>query len=235
MKGPTLFELARQALSSTEQGYDRLAPKFDATPFRTPDAVVAATLAYLDGPVDDALDVCCGTGAALFLLRAHARRRVVGIDLSRGMLAEAERRMLDAPGQARVELLQGDVLDMPFDGAFDAAVSFGAFGHILRRDEPRFLASLRRSLRPGGRFLFATAERPPLTSPRRWLAHGFNAAMRLRNLVWRPPFVMYYLTFVLPEVRALLEEHGFEVLVQDPELGDPFRALRVVIATRRAR
>ena len=39
-EGPTLFELARQALSSTEHGYDLLAPKFDVTPFRTPDAIL---------------------------------------------------------------------------------------------------------------------------------------------------------------------------------------------------
>ena len=36
-KGPTFWELAVQALSSTEHGYDLLAPKFDYTPFRTPD------------------------------------------------------------------------------------------------------------------------------------------------------------------------------------------------------
>src|SRR2546430_8673021 len=39
-KGPTLRELAVQALSSTERGYDLLAPKFDCTPFRTPDAIL---------------------------------------------------------------------------------------------------------------------------------------------------------------------------------------------------
>ena len=35
-QGPTFWELARQALSSTQRGYDLLAPKFDFTPFRTP-------------------------------------------------------------------------------------------------------------------------------------------------------------------------------------------------------
>ena len=37
--GPTFWELARQALSSTTRGYDLLAPKFDVTPFRTPDGI----------------------------------------------------------------------------------------------------------------------------------------------------------------------------------------------------
>ena len=38
--GPTFFELARQVLSSTERGYDLLAPKFDLTWFRTPDRLI---------------------------------------------------------------------------------------------------------------------------------------------------------------------------------------------------
>ena len=33
--------------------------------------------------------------------------------------------------------------------------------------------------------------------------------MRIRNLLVRPPFVMYYLTFLLPRARKLLVERGF--------------------------
>ena len=41
-EGPRLRELAVQALSSVEHGYDLLAPKFDHTPFRTPESVLDA-------------------------------------------------------------------------------------------------------------------------------------------------------------------------------------------------
>ena len=44
-EGPTFAELARQALSSVERGYDLLAPKFDRTPYRTPDALILPALA----------------------------------------------------------------------------------------------------------------------------------------------------------------------------------------------
>src|SRR5713101_6986048 len=64
--GPTFFELAEQALSSTERGYDLLAPKFDHTPFRTPDEVLDRVVEQLRplGPFASALDVCCGPCAA---------------------------------------------------------------------------------------------------------------------------------------------------------------------------
>lgn len=229
--GPTLMELARQALSSTERGYDLLAPKFDYTPFRTPDLLLDAVPPVV-GPVDRALDVCCGTGAAMRALRPSCRVEVAGIDMSQGMLDEAERRLRDAPGRAALRFVRGDACHMDFDAEFDLAVSFGAFGHIVDGDEEPFVASVRRALVPGGRFVFATARRPSWLDPARWAAEGFNLAMRARNLVLSPPFVMYYLTFTWPDVEALLRRHGFTVAVRKEVFPEPFGRAFLVVATK---
>jgi SAM-dependent methyltransferase len=233
--GPTFRELAVQALSSVERGYDLLAPKFDYTPFRTPDPVVKAALALVGpaGSVGSALDVCCGTGAAMRFLRPLARERVTGFDLSQGMLDEAARRLADAPGTARLEFVRGDALELPFQAEFDLVTSFGAFGHILEEDEPRLVRGIARALRPGGRFVFVTSHPPSKLKPGFWVAKGFNAAMRVRNALWKPPFVMYYLTFLVPRARALLEAEGFTVEVRDGVLPEPFTPLSTVIATKR--
>ena len=45
---------------------------------------------------------------------------------------------------------------------------------------------------------------------------------------------MYYLTFLLPEVKTLLEEGGFAVKVHQP-FDKPLERLRLVIATRESR
>jgi ubiquinone/menaquinone biosynthesis C-methylase UbiE len=235
-KGPTFYELAVQALSSTQRGYDLLAPKFDYTPFRTPQGLLDAVGTHLAtlGPFDSGLDICCGTGAAMAMLRPHCRQRVAGIDFSRGMLEVARQRTADAPGAARLEFVRGDVLAMPFAAEFDLAVSFGAFGHILQQDEPRFVAEIARVLRPGGRFVFITCYMPPLTSPHYWFSRLFNGAMRVRNWLIKPEFIMYYLTFLLPEVETLLRRHSFEVEVRDMGFKGMWSAARLVIATRSA-
>ncbi|MCK8500818.1 class I SAM-dependent methyltransferase [Myxococcus fulvus] len=234
-QGPTLLELAEQAFSSVEQGYDLLAPKFDYTPFRTPDPVLRAAIEALgpSGSVGTALDVCCGTGAAMRHLRPLARERVTGIDVSQGMLEEADRRLSGAPGTAALEFVRGDALEMTFDAAFDVATCFGAFGHILEADEPRLIQRIHQALRPGGRFLFVTGHPPSKLRPGYWVARSFNAAMRVRNALWKPPFVMYYLTFLVPRARALLEAQGFSVEVRDGILPEPFTPLATVIATKR--
>jgi SAM-dependent methyltransferase len=235
-EGPTLLELAEQAMTSVERGYDLLARKFDRTPFRTPDAILDRVFAdrFAPGSVGSAADLCCGTGAALARLRPVARDRVVGVDLSTGMLARAREAAERAPGESRVALFHQDVLRYdPAWGQVELATCFGAFGHILPRDEPRLIETIRALLVPGGRFVFVTAEGPP--SPREaafWLAHGFNAVMRARNAVWSPPFVMYYLTFLLPRARALLEARGFELEVVRGLFDEDNARYVLVVATR---
>jgi SAM-dependent methyltransferase len=206
-QGPSVRELARQALASVEGGYDLLAPKFDHTPFRTPDGVLDATAGALRplGPFGRGLDVCCGTGAGLRVLGSLCQGPITGVDFSTGMLAQARGAHPD------VTWVRADVRALPFAEAFDLAVSFGAFGHFLPAERPALFAGVYRALRPGGVFAFPVPAPPPVTSRGYWALAGFDLAMRVRNAVWRPPFVMYYRTCPLPAVREDLTAAGFAV------------------------
>ena len=229
--GPTLTELLIQALSSTRGGYDRLAPRFDHTPFRTPDDVLAATAAHHGAPVARGLYVCCGTGAETAMLRAQCTERVVGVDFSRGMLDVARRRTASAPGRAALSFVRADALELPFFGGFDLAVSFGAFGHFRRPEQPRLLAGIRRALRPGGRFVFVTGELGARDAAW-WVYRAFNGAMRIRNRLIRPRFVMYYLNFPTGEALARCDAAGLPAVAVPLGLERAPR-LRIVTAVRR--
>ncbi len=223
---PTLWELTREALSSTERGYDLLAPKFDASPFRTPDRVLDAVREELraDGPWDRALDLCCGTGAGLRTVGPLAYR-ITGLDFSRGMLEQARR------GHAHeAAWVRADALDLPFHQGFDLIVTFGALGHILPSQQPRFLDGVWHALRPGGAFCLVTTRMPPFFTPTHLAARGFNAVMHVRNALVRPPFVMYYLTFLLPQVTEELRRQGFEVELRP--LPGPWCDVTLVVAWR---
>jgi SAM-dependent methyltransferase len=206
-QGPSLRELAAQALSSVQGGYDLLAPKFDHTPFRTSDAVLDATAGVLRplGPFGQGLDVCCGTGAGIGVLTTLCQGPVMGVDFSTGMLARARGAYPDA------RFVRADVRALPLAGAFELAVSFGAFGHFLPAERPALFAGVYRALRPGGIFAFPIGSLPPVTSAWYWGLLGFDLAMRVRNAVWRPPFVMYYRTCQPNAVRGDLTASGFTV------------------------
>ncbi|GAA0703048.1 class I SAM-dependent methyltransferase [Streptomyces malaysiensis subsp. malaysiensis] len=237
-QGPTFRELVVQALSSVEHGYDLLAPKFDHTAYRTPAAVLDSVTGALRGlgPFDRGLDVCCGTGAGMGALRQVCRERITGVDFSAGMLAVARARTPEVPGAPHPDWVRADARALPFGPVFDLAVSFGAFGHFLPRERPALFAQVHSVLRPGGRFAF------PIVAPARpgsrpyWSLLAFDTAMRVRNALWWPRFVMYYRTFRLAEVREELIRTGFEVELRAlEELGrraDGSPRCRLVVATR---
>ena len=230
-KGPSALELARQWFSSTERGYDLLAPKFDYTPFRTPDTVLSVARDHIlqFAPIGSLLDVCCGTGAAIQGL-SSLYDSALGIDFSAGMVGVARSTVRSSHGNDAVDFVRGNALALPLKRHFDLAVCFGAFGHILPQNQPQLIYEIAEVLKPGGRFVFVTSEMPSMWSMFYWLSRGFNAAMHVRNWVRKPPFVMYYLTFLLPDVKGLLEDHGFTVEVHRP-FQKPLERLRLVIAT----
>jgi SAM-dependent methyltransferase len=108
-------------------------------------------------------------------------------------------------------LVRADVRALPFAGDFDLAVTFGALGHFLPTERPALFEGVHRALRPGGLFTFPIGAPTPLTSVSHWAILGFDLAMRVRNALWRPPFVMYYRTSPLLAVRDDLTAAGFTV------------------------
>jgi SAM-dependent methyltransferase len=121
------------------------------------------------------------------------------------MLAQARRAHPEAT------LVRADSRALPFAEGFDLAVTFGALGHFLPAERPALFEGVHRALRPGGLFAFAIGEPPRPTSVSYWAFLGFDVAMRVRNAVWRPPFVMYYRTTPLHAMRDDLTAAGFTV------------------------
>ena len=137
----------------------------------------------------DVLDACTGTGdVAIALARRWPAARLTGLDASPGMLARARKKLRRAGLASRVELLQGDVLALPFaDRRFDCATI--AFGLRNLGDRQQGLAELARVLRRGGRLLVLeflppgpTPGRPPVPPVSRQAdAVGRRAALRRRR------------------------------------------------------
>lgn len=125
------------------------------------------------------LDVATGTGDfAISLYRNIGPERVVGIDLSQGML-DVARRKVEACGLQDVILLQqGDCLALPFDeNSFDAVtVAFGVrnFEHLLQGYE-----QMHRVLKPGG--VLCVVE---LSTPRNRVMRCFYDLYTLHIIPW---------------------------------------------------
>ena len=103
-------------------------------------------------PGNRVLDACCGTGD-LALAAERAGGRVTGVDFSEEMLARARKK------SSTVEWLQGDVMDLPFEGGSFDVVTVG-FGVRNLADLDSGLRELARVLVPGGRLACLEITRP---------------------------------------------------------------------------
>lgn len=113
------------------------------------------------GPHDVVLDLATGTGAVALELVRQKGCRVVGVDQSPEMLAEARRRI----ATDRVQLVEASAEELPFEEeSFDGLTA----AYLLRylRDLPAGLRGLARVLRPGATASLLDFGVPPRAAPR---------------------------------------------------------------------
>ncbi|MGD8976803.1 MAG: class I SAM-dependent methyltransferase [Gammaproteobacteria bacterium] len=102
-------------------------------------------------------------------MRANPDGRNVGIDISRGTLGKAERRLAKA-GLSHFELFQRTAVSIAeTDDAFDVLLNNYMFDLVDQPDQARVIAEFHRVLKPGGRLVLANmtlAERAGPDSPK---------------------------------------------------------------------
>lgn len=143
--------------------FDRIAPVYDGmnaviSGFQEPRWRRRVVRAAGLGPGMAAIDIATGTGklAGSLADRVGPFGRVVGIDVSAGMIERARIAGADAPW---LEFIVGDAMDLPVEsGGFDAATI--AFGMRNLPDYERGFSEMARVVRPGGRVVCLEIARP---------------------------------------------------------------------------
>lgn len=134
-------------------------------------------------PGETVVEMGVGTGANLALLREVVgdEGRVIGVDLTRGMLARASARS-EAAGWSNVHLVQGDATRPPVRGEVDAVVATFLVGMLP--DPAEAVREWLDLLAPGGRLALLNAARSPYW-PLAPLNLAFRGFVRLGSPGWR--------------------------------------------------
>jgi len=116
------------------------------------------------------VDLGCGFGWASRWFREQGAASVLGLDLSRNMIARARADTADAAIEYRIADL--DTLELPA-GAFDLAYSSLAFHYV--QDFGRLARMVHQALARGGRLVF-TIEHPVFMAAAhpRWISDGYG-------------------------------------------------------------
>ncbi len=113
------------------------------------------------------LDLACGSGFYSRLLRAAGAERVVGVDLSEGMIALARRD--EAAQPLGITYHVAEVMELTLDATFDVVFAAYLFNYAKTADELSAMCqAVVRHLKPGGR-LVAVLNNPE-QSPATWEA-----------------------------------------------------------------
>jgi ubiquinone/menaquinone biosynthesis C-methylase UbiE len=136
-------------LAAIRAAFDDRAPVYDKSRMHRDLADAVASFAKTTD-VATVLDVATGTGLVLRALRAHLPdARLIGADISPGMLAVARGELLDA------EWLEADAAALPLPDASVDLITCVTALHVIP-DARGTIGEWRRLLRPGGRVVTAT-------------------------------------------------------------------------------
>lgn len=106
------------------------------------------------------LDVATGTGdVALMTYDMLQPDKIIGVDISQGMLQVGHEKIVKAGLSDKIELRQADSAALPFeDNSFDAVTV--AFGVRNFQDLEKGLSEMHRVLKPGGKLIVLEFSRP---------------------------------------------------------------------------
>ncbi len=173
---------------------------------------------------DRVVDIGCGCGqtTAALARRVGSAGSVLGVDISRPMLAAA-RHSLAAQGLAQASVIEADAQTHPFaPQTFDAA--FSRFGVMFFADPTAAFANILKGLRHGGRLAFVCwrpfAENPWMTVPLAAAQPFFPEPAPPTDPLAPGPFA-----FADPDrLRTILSAAGFAdiaMTAQDKAIGAP--------------
>lgn len=131
------------------------------------------------------LDVCCGTGQLSIELAETMGEtgKVTGLDFSENMLGKARDNLQSFPYQSRIELMQGDAMQLPFaDNTFDGATVGWGLRNLPNLEQG--VKEMLRVVKPGSMVVSLDMAKPtlPIFKQVYWLY--FNKLVPLMGKIW---------------------------------------------------
>ncbi len=111
---------------------------------------------------DTILDVATGTGDLAINLTSTGAKKIVGLDISKGMLDVGRKKIKEKELDDTIEMVQADSENLPYEDSFFDAVTV-AFGIRNFETLEKGLAEIYRVLKPGGIFVILETSVPTKT------------------------------------------------------------------------
>jgi len=133
------------------------------------------------------LDIATGTGDFAIEALSLKPRKIIGIDISEGMLSVGRKKLIKRNLTNKIELLTGDSEALPFkDNLFDAIIV--SFGVRNFENLEKGLSDMLRVLKPGGKLVILEFSKP-------------------KSFPFKQIY-QFYFRWILPEIGKLISKDG---------------------------
>ena len=133
------------------------------------------------------LDIATGTGDFAIEALSLKPRKIIGIDISEGMLSIGRKKLIKRNLTNKIELLTGDSEALPFkDNLFDAIIV--SFGVRNFENLEKGLSDMLRVLKPGGKLVILEFSKP-------------------KSFPFKQIY-QFYFRWILPEIGKLISKDG---------------------------
>ena len=105
------------------------------------------------------LDIATGTGDLAILMAAINAEKIIGLDISAGMLEVGKKKITEKKLDNKIEMVLGDSENIPFENDYFDAITV-AFGVRNFENLEVGLSEILRVLKPGGRFVILETSVP---------------------------------------------------------------------------
>jgi SAM-dependent methyltransferase len=213
--------------AAVQADYDAGAADYDADPYpaRSHAALVGRLLESCPAG-GTILDAPCGTGKYFELVRASGRR-VVGIDQSAGMLAQARSKGI----ASRLE--QVGLQELAFEAEFDGAMTIDAMENVPPEDWPLVVANLHRAIRPDGHLYLTVEEIGETDIDAAYADNQAQGVPAVRGEVVEGDVAGYHYYPGREQVMRWLAAEGLEVVVEDFDQEDGWGYRHLLLRDRR--
>ena len=181
------------------------------------------------------LDIATGTGDLAINLMQTGARKIIGLDISPGMLEVGKKKVLEKHMEKTIDMIEGDSENLPFeDNMFDAVTV--AFGVRNFETLEKGLSEIHRVLKPKGTFVVLETSVPTKT-PYKQGYHFYtkNILPRIGRLFSKDDSAYAYLSesaSVFPHgenFNNILRKIGFIDVVNKPQT---FGVASIYVATK---
>jgi ubiquinone/menaquinone biosynthesis C-methylase UbiE len=211
-----------QSRGATRAFYDKISKVYDLLADRSEEPVRGAGLTKLAAQAGEkVLEIGCGTGHCLVeLARAVGPAgRVYGLDLSEGMLRQADELLRREQLAERIEARCGDAISLPYASeSMDAAFMSFTLELFDTPEIATVLGECQRVLRRGGRIVVVGMSR------------AGNAGLLVHAFEWTHRHLPNFLDCRPIFVRRALEKQGFAIV--DASLMHMWVPVEIVLAVK---